>query len=124
MPLLDIYCEIREKFPIITEKADLEHVRNWGDIDPDFAYSWFESLANALNNEMTRNVSPKKYEDIFRYLSISFSNGDKEVRNCIDAAFTENLFWKVEAVKAKPYWELLPNNLKDLYVSFHRKNPL
>lgn len=124
MPVLDLYYETREKFPEITEKADREHIRNWGDIDPEFAYSWFESLANALNKEMSREISPQNYLGVFWYLSASFCNGDKEVRNCIDVAFTENLFWRVTVVQAEPYWELLPSNLKDLYVNFHYRTPL
>ena len=124
MPVLEFYYETRKKFPVITEKADREHIRNWGDLDPEFAYSWFESLASVLNKEMRREVSPDKYSGVFKYMSTSFNNGDKEVRNCIDAAFTENLFWQVAADKAEPYWKLLPDNLKELYVNFHHKKPV
>ncbi len=124
MPVLDFYYKTREKYPAITEKADREHIRNWHSLDLEFAYSWFESLANALNKEMSRGVAPKKYAGLFRHMSASFNNGDEEVRNCIDVAFTENLFWQVTSERAESYWELLPSNLKELYVNFHHQNPL
>lgn len=124
MPILEFYNETREKFPLITEKADREHIRIWDDLDPELAYLWFESLAKALNSEMSSEVSPIKYKGLFLYMSATFNDGDKEVRNCIDVAFTENLFWKISSVKAQPFWELLPSNLKDLYVNFHHRNPL
>ncbi|WP_459874025.1 DUF7674 family protein [Endothiovibrio diazotrophicus] len=47
-----------------------------------------------------------------------------EVRNCIDVAFTENLFWQVKEENATPHWELLPSNLRDLHVGFHGRTPL
>jgi hypothetical protein len=73
---------------------------------------------------MSRNVLAKKYAGIFRHISAAYGNGDAEVKNCIDVAFTENLFWQVKEEEAEPYWALLPSNLKELYVGFHGKNPL
>ncbi len=124
MSVLEFYNVTRDKYPDVTEKADKEHVRIWGDLDPEFAYSWFESLANALNKEMTEGVDPEKYRDLLEFISAQFQTGDEEVKNCIDVAFTENLFWEVPSIKAKAYWELLPENLKELYVNFHWREPL
>jgi hypothetical protein len=124
MQILEFYNETREKFPEITDKADREHILIWEDLDPEYEYSWFESLAKAVNGEMDKEVTPDKYKELFLYLSSAFNNGDKDVRNCIDVAFTENLFWQIASDKAKPFWEVMPNNLKELYVNFHNKNPL
>jgi hypothetical protein len=124
MPILEFYNETREKLPEITEKADREHILFWEELDPEYAYSWFESLAKAVNGEMDKEVTPDKYIELFIYLSSKFNNGNNEVRNCIDVAFTENLFWKITSDKAKPFWEAMPNNLKELYVNFHHKSPL
>ncbi len=124
MPVLALYNETRERFPELTAKADREHVKNWGELDPEFACSWFESLAKALNVEMSRKIPARKYAGIFRHLSSAYTNGDFEVRNCIDVSFTENLFWQIEEEKAELYWSLLPSNLKELYVAFHGKVPL
>ncbi len=112
MPLIALYNETRELFPELTAKADREHVRYWDELDPESAYSWFESLAKTLNVEMSRNVPAKKYAGIFRHLSSAYGNGDFEVRNCIDVSFIENLFWQVKEQNAEPYWELLPPNLQ------------
>jgi hypothetical protein len=69
MPVLEFYYETRKKYSAITEEADREHMRNWHSFDPEFAYSWFESLANALNNEMSRGVTSKQYAGLFRHMS-------------------------------------------------------
>jgi len=124
MSVLDFYNNTRAKFPELTKKADKKHIEMWGEIDPEFAYSWFESLANALNEEMFKDVEALKYKELFSYISSNFNTGDKEVKNCIDVSFTENLFWKVPSLKAEPYWEVFPLNLKELYVNFHGKEPL
>ncbi|QUM85559.1 hypothetical protein [Moritella sp. 28] len=123
MSILDMYNQFRDTFPEITEKADKEHIRLWSEIDPDLAYSWFESLANSLNNEMKKDVPAREYSDVFEFIRSHFMNGDKEVRNCIDVAFTENLFWQVKPENAKPYWDAFPNVLKELYVDFHARKP-
>ncbi|RDH41181.1 DUF7674 family protein [Zooshikella ganghwensis] len=123
MPILDMYNQFRETFPDLTEKTDKEHIRRWSEVDPDFAYSWFESLANALNNEMNKKISVSKYSEVFEFIRSHFMNGNKEARNCIDVAFTENLFWQVKPENAKPYWDALPNVLKELYVDFHNRKP-
>ncbi|MDE1462420.1 DUF7674 family protein [Spartinivicinus poritis] len=124
MTLLEFYNETRQTFPEITVKADKEHIRVWDEIDPEFAYSWFESLAKALNREMTMSEDVGKYIELFNYMSSNFRKGNKEVKNCIDVAFTENLFWQVPEDKIKPYWLALPDELKKLYIDFHRREPI
>jgi hypothetical protein len=42
MSVLDFYNEVRKASPAITEKADIEHIRIWGEIDPDSAFCWFD----------------------------------------------------------------------------------
>jgi len=73
MTVLELYHETRERFSDVAEMADREHLRIWGEIDPDLAYSWFESLANTLNNEMIEAVPAERYSGLFRYLSLSFA---------------------------------------------------
>ena len=124
MSVLDFYNSTRSKYPDITIKADKKHIEMWDEVDPEFAYSWFESLANAINDEMVQEVEADIYKELFNYISLNFNTEDKEVKNCIDVSFTENLFWKVPSLKAQPYWELFPLNLRELYVNFHGKEPL
>jgi len=123
MSVLNFYNTIREKFPEITKKTDIKHIEIWSEVDPEFAYSWFESLANALNSEMINGVNANKYKELFNYISRNFDEGNSEVRDCIDVSFTESLFWKVPKNKAKIYWKSLPLNLRTLYINFHRKEP-
>lgn len=56
----DFYVAVRLQFPDISLKADKEYVEYWGEaieeIHSGAAYSWFESLANALNTEMKQGI--------------------------------------------------------------------
>ncbi|WP_434339506.1 DUF7674 family protein [Motilimonas cestriensis] len=123
MTVLDLYNDFRAEFPDITEKADLEHIRLWDEIDPEFAYSWFGSLANALNYEMTVSASVKEYKALFEFFRSSYMKSDNDVKDCIDVSFVENLFWNVPPEKAVPFWEVLPDVLKQLYIGFHGRKP-
>jgi hypothetical protein len=121
--VLELYNAVREKFPAIREKSDTIHVRNWGELNPEFAYSWFESLAHTLNGEMSRQVNFGVHEPLFNYISGAFPGASEPVRKCIDVAFVENLFWQVPSAKCAPYWERLPPRLRELYLDFHRREP-
>ena len=122
--VLDLYNSVRSNFPDIAAKADREHIRYWGELDPEFAYSWFQSLANALNVEMRKGTSYENYSKLFTFISNSLVNCTKEIYICIDVSFTENLFWQVPGEKAAPYWQALPEPIKELYLGFHRRAPL
>ena len=124
MPVIDLYHLARETLAEIVPQADREHIRIFGEVDEEFAYSWFESLAKAVNRRMVKGEPPLKNSYIFRLMSVQYSQGDDEVRKCIDTAFTENLFWEVPAEKVAPYWQVLPTNLKELYIGFHHRTPL
>ncbi|OZG75458.1 hypothetical protein BTA51_03540 [Hahella sp. CCB-MM4] len=124
---LDSFCKaIKERYPAIATMADSEYTRLWGDFaDEEFySYSWFEVLARALNKEMCGDVPPSEYRDLLVDISNSFKSGDREVRNCIDVAFVENLFWQVPELQTENYWNALPEVLKELYLQFHRKAPI
>jgi hypothetical protein len=105
MSVLEFYHLTRTQFPGVTEKADQEHIRQWDEIDPEFAYPWFESLAKALNNEMLEDVDVSKYMNLFEFISAQYQTGDEEVKDCIDVAFTENLFWEVPPLKGEKLLE-------------------
>ena len=121
---VDLQTVTRERFPAISVKADALLLRRYDDLDPIYAFSWFESLADALNREMSAGAPFSLHAPLFRFLADAFPQGSDEVRGCIDVGFTENLFWEVEADKVEPYWRLLPEALKELYVAFHHKTPL
>ncbi len=123
----DNFCNaIKVKFPDISAKADVEYARVWDDFTDSeyYSYSWFEALANALNDEMCKGISAEMYEELFALISNYFESGDEEIRKCIDVAFVENLFWRVSVNQSRSYWDLLPGNLKDLYFEFHRRTPV
>ncbi len=123
MSVLKMYEEFREKFPELTAKTDIDICKNLDEVDPEFAYIWFESLADTLNTEMSQGVDVETYKNQFEFFRSNYVMGDGEVKDCIDVSFVENLFWKVLPEKALPYWQALPAPLKELYLYFHGKPP-
>lgn len=123
MSIDELFAEVRTSFPSISEVADRHYERLFGADSPVHAYSWFESLANALNHEMSRDVDPKTHDGLLVRLDRAL-NSSEEVFRCLDVAFVENLFWQVPARKAAPYWDFLPTRFKALYEGFHHRTPV
>lgn len=124
---LDAFCNtIKKHHPDISNKADKLYDKYWNDlIEMEFSsHSWFESLANALNSEMKKGVPPQNYVSLLNEISQGFINAQSDVKEAIDVAFVENLYWQVREVDAKPYWDIMPNILKQLYIEFHERTPL
>jgi hypothetical protein len=125
--LRDEFCQlIKKKFPVISGRADVEYERLWDDFTDSeyYSYSWFEALANALNEEMKQGIPASEYSDLFSTISANYEKGDQNIQQCIDVAFVENLFWQVPGENASSYWATLPEILKELYVDFHHRTPL
>jgi hypothetical protein len=116
----------RAKFPDLAAKADRQHMRYWGEppSEEQDSYSWFESVSRALNDEMQRGTYITESQAFFQFVENAFRSGSNDVKNCIDVAFIENLFWEVSPDKAIPYWQALPKILQKLYVDFHARSPL
>jgi len=123
MSLEELYAEVRSKFPPISEAADRHYERQFGSEPPVYHYSWFESLANALNLEMSRGTDPRVHRDLLANLERALNSSEK-VFQCLDVAFVENLFWQVPTAKAIPYWQHLPARFKALYEAFHHRTPV
>ena len=73
---------------------------------------------------LLRQVPSKNYKNLFILISKEYSAGEQDTKTAIDVAFIENLFWQVSNNDAKSYWDILPMNLKNLYVGFHGRSPL
>lgn len=126
MNLDQLYKKIKADFPSLSTTAETIYTNRWNDIiETDFSpHAWFESLANAVNSEMNRQVPSKNYKNLFILISKEYSAGEQDTKTAIDVAFIENLFWQVSNNDAKSYWDILPMNLKNLYVGFHGRSPL
>ncbi len=124
MDLPQLYLEVRHRFPAITEMADRRHVEYWGELDHNDPYSWFHSLANALNAEMSRNVDYEMHRGLFEFISTTLARAADDAYRCIDVSFVENLFWQVPSRQSEPYWLKIPEPLRLLYLEFHRRTPL
>lgn len=124
---LDFYRQTRALFADLAELADKEYLEYWGNSPEEeeevAAYSWFESVANALNRKMRHGLFVTETAAFFSYVSVVLSQCSEEVANCIDVAFVENLFWRVPPDKASPYWAVLPPALQTLYLGFHSGRP-
>ena len=123
MTLIEIYDDLHTEFPDISETADLMHRELWGEVDQQNVYHWFESLANSLNGRMQKNADVMLFSGVFECLRRAYIQGDSHIQDCVNVSFTENLFWKVEASKARPYWDVFPDILKNLYIGFHSRAP-
>jgi len=122
--VLDLYHQVRAKCGEISASADRFYEKRWGDtLDVGVEYAWFEALAEALNEEMRKEVSFSVHRQLFEFLSGAFSSSPEPVRKCIDVAFVENLFWSVPSAKGQPYWKQLPSRLSRLYLEFHHRSP-
>ncbi|WP_428818610.1 DUF7674 family protein [Microbulbifer sp. MCCC 1A16149] len=124
---LDTFCrKIKETYPEISAKTDKIYDDYWNRlVQMEFSsYAWFESLANTLNSEMKKKVVADNYQTLLKTISKEYDRGESGVMKAIDVAFVENLFWQVQCDDAQPYWDVMPDNLKELYVGFHGQEPL
>jgi len=120
------YNAIKEKYPEISEQADAEYMKQWGECNDleYYSHSWFEALANVLNKQMYLSVPAERFKDLFLDIGIAFKSDDDDVRKCIDVALVENLYWQVAPEKAESYWSIMPETLQELYVNFHHRTPV
>jgi hypothetical protein len=121
-PIVQFYHATRDRFPTILAETDKVHLQTW-DMDDEWAYMWFHSLADMLNANMRKNARLEDAGAVFDYMRDQFMNGCGDVRHCIDVAFVENLYWEVSPDRARPYWARMPDLLKKLYLGFHSKPP-
>lgn len=69
------YLAARERFPALAQKADRKYLKYWNE-QPLAAepYSWFESAANALNDDMQREDSLVECSQFFEFVTQQASN--------------------------------------------------
>ncbi|WP_444939351.1 DUF7674 family protein [Microbulbifer sp. JMSA002] len=126
MNLDDYYKSVKTRFPEVSTRADKLYDSYWNSlVKMEFSsYSWFESLANAVNGAMLKGTPSEEVVSMLVDIGHAYTQGEDDLQNAIDVAFVENLFWQVPKDKSKPYWEKLPGNLQDLYVGFHGRSAL
>lgn len=122
--VFDLYDEIRTTMPDSFADVDRNHIKQWGSLSSDYTYSWFESLANAMNDDMRQKVRSDRYSRVVSFMENALKTATPEVYNCVDVSFVENLFWQVPPAKAEGYWAELPVPLQALYIAFHGRSPL
>ena len=113
---LDFCLTTRELYPDLARRADVEYVKYWGEspMGEESSYSWFGSVANALNKDMCQGLFLHEAAAFFDYVTSVLLQCSDEVANCIDVSFVENLFWQALATRAISYWNVLPPPLQEL----------
>ncbi len=123
MDVQQMYEDFRSQYIEMTKAADAKHESIWGRVEHEVTHVWFESLAGAINDRMGISEQRAEIAAILAFFDMSFRNGSKEVKTCIDTSFVENLFWQVIPKTAAPVWAILPKNLQQLYIGFHGRSP-
>ncbi len=118
-----MYHDFRKRFPEVTQAADARHIKVWDSVDDETAFSWFESLAGAINDQMGAPDEGVNVSSVFSYFGEQLQGSDNEVKNCIDVSFVENLFWEVQPNSAASAWDVMPKSMQQLYLSFHGRPP-
>ena len=122
---LAFYHQFRALFPAISNRADKAYFQQWNEeLKPLFIYLWFENVAQVINNEMNTEADATRLITLFEYLNNQYKSADSLIKQYIDVAIIENLFWHVKPAHAKPYWQILPPTLKALYSDFHGQEPI
>lgn len=118
MNLQQLYEDFRSQYPEIANATDVRHENScFGfDYSPEVQSVWFESLADVLNDRMRNPEQRDEIIAVFKYMDKSLRIGNKEVKNCIDVCFVENLFHNVPRQTARSIWGDLPGNLQKLYL--------
>ena len=120
-----LQAHVSALFPELSAKADRAFFDYWGHAPgAQDAYSWFGSLASALNADMNRAVDAGFHAPVLDCIADALDGCSTELFACLDVSFVENLFWRVSANKAAPYWQQMPEALKVLYCRFHGNAPL
>ncbi|WP_425551824.1 DUF7674 family protein [Ideonella azotifigens] len=57
------------------------------------------------------------------FISRALARASDGIPRCIDVAFVENPFWQVPSARCSPYWQQMPQPLRDLYLELHRREP-
>lgn len=120
----DLFDAVRTRFPELASKTDRLHMERYVDDELELNFLWLECLADVLNEEMAAEVPYEKFAEFFLFIDRQAEEGTKEIQDCIDVALVENMFFDVKERYAKPYWQNLPNSIKELYLGFHGQPPL
>ena len=123
MSVLGMYCDFRSRFPEMAQAADTRHVKKWARVNDATAYSWFESLAGAINDQISAAEKDTDLLSVFSFFDEQLQGSDMEVKNCIDVSFVENLFWEVRPSSAANAWDAMPNSMQQRYLKFHGQPP-
>ena len=85
--------------------------------------SMMEEFANATTEAFERG-DPSRGVAYLAFMSSRLDAGNKEEYRFIDVYYVENLFWPRGTEAARIGWPLVPENLKALYLDFHRRPPV
>lgn len=123
MSVLEMYHDFRRRFPEMAQAADTRHANIWDSVDDETVHSWFESLADAINDQISAAEKDTDLHSVFSFFDKQLQSSNIEVKNCIDVSFVENLFWEVLPSAAANAWDAMPNSMQQMYLKFHGQPP-
>ena len=85
--------------------------------------SKMEAFSTATTLAFSRNGDPKKGVAYLNFMSERLKHASPVELEYIDVYYVETLFWESSDKAIAQGWPLVPGNLKDLYLKFHRWPP-
>ena len=125
MSLVDEFLsEIKETFPEVAVFIDKSR-RETGFTEEDKMFTCdMEAFSQATTNEI-RKLNIETAASHLNYMSKNLKNAEPVIREYIDIYYVELLLWDIDDKSIfRQGWELMPQNLKELYVAMWGKPDL
>ncbi len=115
-----IVAAIRDSFPAEAEQIDAALDREGYE---DAPHIWVERFSQFTTDAIKRRDSSTAAAHL-SLLARLLAEGDEPTLRCIDVAYVESLMWDVTDDKVKrDGWNLIPLNLRKLYVEMWGQRP-
>jgi hypothetical protein len=107
-----------------------EICRNFPEVAPhmDGHETWMraarmEAFAEVTTQAFSRGEA-ERGRQYLEFMAARLDGNDAQIYEYIDVYYVENLFWDAPKPAAERGWRCLPENLKDLYLKFHKRPPV
>jgi hypothetical protein len=111
-----LISDIRRQFPDVAEKID-ERLEHFGLSAGDNAYStMFEAFSQATTDAI-KHQDGSTVSSHLAFMSQKLASATSAQREYIDVYYVEPLMWDIRQRRRKRWaWNLMPENLQELYI--------
>lgn len=81
-----------------------------------------EAFAGATTRAFSRGDTERGRQHL-AFMAAKLDTANAQIYEYIDVYYVENLFWDAPQAAVEVGWRCLPENLKDLYLAFHKRPP-